>query len=270
MKDTNRKQEPFVYGSLGGSLIALVPAAAPVAPSVARPILPTQSAIEAVVRDYEFAERIGTRQAWESFLATHVTNPVAKYYVELARAARDKVIATTALYERQHQLHPNPELNRTDEKPQLAAVSPIKPKKAETSALGPPASLESLARNFLNNYLRRSQDNLAELINYARNNYAAEVEYYGEHLKNEQVIEDQRRYATRWPEREFRVRPATASIACNRVASSCEMSGQIDFRAANAAKGKEFSGIATYFLHVIFTPSGPKIVAEDGKVISRR
>lgn len=83
MKSTDNKQEPYVYGSIGGSTVALVskPAEkqAPAAPAAA----------DTLARDYEFAERIGTRQAWDSFLAAHSTG----FFADLARAARDKIVA---------------------------------------------------------------------------------------------------------------------------------------------------------------------------------
>src|SRR5438105_8045869 len=67
LKSTGNKQEPFVYGSLGGEDVPLVPvkgtAAAPVAP-VANP----QADIR---RDYELALQVGNKAAWDAFLAQH-------------------------------------------------------------------------------------------------------------------------------------------------------------------------------------------------------
>src|SRR5262249_46559923 len=54
------------------------------APAAAAP-----SGTDTLARDYEFAERIGTRQAWDTFLAAHSTG----FFADLARAARDKIIA---------------------------------------------------------------------------------------------------------------------------------------------------------------------------------
>jgi uncharacterized caspase-like protein len=67
LKATNNAQEPFIYGSLGGNDVALVPAdvtIAPAAPVASAPI--DQDA--PMRRDYELAERIGTRPAWDSFV----------------------------------------------------------------------------------------------------------------------------------------------------------------------------------------------------------
>ena len=83
MNATGNKQEPFVYGSLGGNDVALVPA--PVSPPVA-------SANVDIRRDYELAERVGTKEAWDSFVAA---NP-SGFYSDLARAQRNKLAAETA------------------------------------------------------------------------------------------------------------------------------------------------------------------------------
>lgn len=76
LKSTGNRQEPFVYGSLGGDTMALVPPkAAPVDP-------------EAQARvDYELAAQIGTKEAWDSFLARHGNG----YFADLARAQTKKL-----------------------------------------------------------------------------------------------------------------------------------------------------------------------------------
>jgi len=76
LKSTGNRQEPFVYGSLGGETMSLVP-------PVAKPVDP-----EAEARvDYELAAQIGTREAWDSFLASHPTG----LYANLARAQNNKL-----------------------------------------------------------------------------------------------------------------------------------------------------------------------------------
>jgi hypothetical protein len=76
---TKRKQEPFVYGSLGGADISLVP-------------VPPQPTPADTRRDYEMAERVGTLEAWDFFLAQYATG----LYANLARAQRAKLAAAQA------------------------------------------------------------------------------------------------------------------------------------------------------------------------------
>jgi uncharacterized caspase-like protein len=78
LKSTGNRQEPFVYGSLGGQTMSLVPPAA-------KPVDP-----EAEARvDYELAAQIGTKEAWDSFLASHPNG----LYANLARAQNSKLVA---------------------------------------------------------------------------------------------------------------------------------------------------------------------------------
>jgi uncharacterized caspase-like protein len=78
LKSTAYQQEPFVYGSLGGETVALVPQA------------PKPVNTEAAARtDYELAAQVGTREAWDSFLAAHGSG----LYADLARAQTNKLIA---------------------------------------------------------------------------------------------------------------------------------------------------------------------------------
>jgi uncharacterized caspase-like protein len=78
LKATANRQEPFVYGSLGGDTLALVPA-------VAKPVDPDA---EARV-DYELAAQVGTREAWDSFLAKHPNG----FFANLARGQNTKLVA---------------------------------------------------------------------------------------------------------------------------------------------------------------------------------
>jgi uncharacterized caspase-like protein len=78
LKKTFNRQEPFVYGSLGGDNLALVP----------QPAKPANTEADARI-DYEFAAQIGTKEVWDSFVASHPTG----FYANLARAQKDKLIA---------------------------------------------------------------------------------------------------------------------------------------------------------------------------------
>jgi hypothetical protein len=83
LKDTGNRQEPYVYGSLGGATVALVPEPQRAAPA--------DVSSHDIRRDYELAERVGTAEAWDSFLAVYKTG----FYADLARAARAKLAAVS-------------------------------------------------------------------------------------------------------------------------------------------------------------------------------
>jgi formylglycine-generating enzyme required for sulfatase activity len=79
MKVTRNRQEPFIYGSLGGNDVALVP-------KPPEPIVDTSTAAR---DDYDLASQINVIAAWESFIKKYP----AGFYSDLARAQRDKLIA---------------------------------------------------------------------------------------------------------------------------------------------------------------------------------
>ncbi|WP_375465478.1 caspase domain-containing protein [uncultured Methylobacterium sp.] len=80
MRATGHKQEPFVYGSLGGGTVALVPAKAETASA--------RGEANDAKSDYEIVERVGKKEAWEVFLNAHKTG----MYAELARVQIAKLV----------------------------------------------------------------------------------------------------------------------------------------------------------------------------------
>ena len=70
LKTTGNKQEPFVYGSLGGKTCRWCQARAR-RPAAAAPAAPTLSAQAEARRDYELALQIGNRSALNAFLAQY-------------------------------------------------------------------------------------------------------------------------------------------------------------------------------------------------------
>jgi Caspase domain len=85
LKNTGYKQEPYVYGSLGGGDVPLVPAK----PTLAGPQPNPQDAIR---RDYELALHLGTREGWNAFLAQYPDG----FYASLARGELNKIAAEEA------------------------------------------------------------------------------------------------------------------------------------------------------------------------------
>jgi len=115
MSATGDRQEPYVYGSLGGNDVALVPASA--APSDA-------SANAEIRRDYELAERVGTREAWDSFVAAHPSG----FYTDLAKAQRNKFSAGQARVAAE----------KLADQQMQAAESARKPEEGRTASSEPP------------------------------------------------------------------------------------------------------------------------------------
>ena len=92
LKTTGNKQEPFVYGSLGGDDVPLVPAAAKPAPAPAAATAPTAPALSVqgeARRDYELALQVGNKGALNAFLRQYPDG----FYASLAKLQLEKIAA---------------------------------------------------------------------------------------------------------------------------------------------------------------------------------
>src|SRR5271165_4028097 len=85
LRETGNRQEPYVYGSLGGEDVALVPAK----PAAAAPMaVPPSSADLDEALDYRLAERVGSLEGWRAFLAAHPSG----FFAQLARVQVEKML----------------------------------------------------------------------------------------------------------------------------------------------------------------------------------
>jgi hypothetical protein len=85
LRATGNKQEPFVYGSLGGDDVSLVPPNSVV-------MAPTAGPSADIRRDYELALQLGTRTGWNSFLSIYPSG----FYSDLAKGQIDKIASEEA------------------------------------------------------------------------------------------------------------------------------------------------------------------------------
>jgi uncharacterized caspase-like protein len=83
LRSTGNRQEPFVYGSLGGEDVPLVPAPKAAPPAAA----PAPNAQAEARRDYELALQLGNKNALNAFLQQYPDG----FYADLARLQLDKI-----------------------------------------------------------------------------------------------------------------------------------------------------------------------------------
>ena len=86
LQATGNRQEPYVYGSLGGDDVALVPVAKPA------PTTPSVIPQAEIRREYELAVQLGSKEALDAFLAQRPEG----YYANLARLQLAQVVAEEA------------------------------------------------------------------------------------------------------------------------------------------------------------------------------
>lgn len=85
LKSTGNRQEPYVYGSLGGDDFPLVPGK----PAANGPQADPQTAVR---RDYELALQLATRDGWDAFLSQYPDG----FYANLAKGQLKKIAAEDA------------------------------------------------------------------------------------------------------------------------------------------------------------------------------
>jgi hypothetical protein len=142
------------------------------------------------------------------------------------------------------------------------------------AAISPPPSnaalLDTRARAFVEDYMRRTEGDTEQVLTFVRNSFGAEIRYYGKVVPNAQVVEEKRRYLTRWPQRRYQLKPETMRVQCDEARSTCQMSGELDYDVRDPRAARTSSGAASYELRVVFTPGGPKVVEESGRTLARR
>jgi uncharacterized caspase-like protein len=92
LKDTGNRQEPFVYGSLGGDDVPLVPARSVPVPSTTAPSAAAPNPQAEARRDYELALQVGNKAAMNVFLGHHPDG----FYASLAKLQLEKFAAEEA------------------------------------------------------------------------------------------------------------------------------------------------------------------------------
>jgi len=90
LKATNNAQEPFIYGSLGGNDVSLVPVEP--APAMSAPVSDQAATMR---RDYDYALQVGSQPVWDAFIEQYPKG----FFTALAKAHRDKLVAETARLE---------------------------------------------------------------------------------------------------------------------------------------------------------------------------
>lgn len=107
-----------------------------------------------------------------------------------------------------------------------------------------------------------------DLLQLSEDAYADSVQFYGKQITRQEVLDDKRQYAERWPVRVSSARPNTIKTSCN--AATCRVTGIYDWQVSNPSTKKRLSGVASFDYTVDMRGSGYRVIAEEGNVIERR
>lgn len=119
-----------------------------------------------------------------------------------------------------------------------------RPEQEAGPAPSPKLSVQELATVFAHAYhVAWSSPNDAALA-FMDSVYTESVEFYGNVVSAAAVMEEKRKFAQRWPIRDYNVRDDSLSVAC--TGSVCTVSAVIDWFAHSPARASSSNGVATF------------------------
>jgi hypothetical protein len=97
--------------------------------------------------------------------------------------------------------------------------------------------------------------------------YAEQVFYYGKLTTRQAVLDDKTRFATRWPERKYQLRPGSLVANCEQIPSRCKVDRLVDWQTGSPARGASSSGSAR--ISYTLTAVGPSfmVISENSSVL---
>jgi hypothetical protein len=93
--------------------------------------------------------------------------------------------------------------------------------------------------------------------------YSDQVSFYGNVVPVSKVLTEKRKFAERWPIRNYTVRPGTITASCD--GGLCTVSSLVDWFARSEERHKAASGVAFFELKIDVAQG--KIMSETGKVL---
>jgi hypothetical protein len=99
--------------------------------------------------------------------------------------------------------------------------------------------------------------------------YGPTVKFHGRERTLDSVVAEKRRFAERWPQRTYRYRPETTTVACESDGAQCTVWAIFDFAAADPDHGRRSLGIGEHELVVSLSSGRPVIVSETSRVLHR-
>ena len=129
----------------------------------------------------------------------------------------------------------------------------------------PEGSPERRAIEFVIALLERWSGPNAELLPILNNGlYTDKVLYYGKPESRQTVLLTKRRFANRWAQRAYTIRPSSLTASCGEPIATCQVKGTMTwkFHAGQTAS----NGVASFEYGIVFNDEGPRIAAETSSV----
>src|SRR5207249_3429103 len=134
------------------------------------------------------------------------------------------------------------------------------------TAQQPEGSSERRATEFVLALLEHWSRPNAELLPFLNGVYADKVLYYGKSESRQAVLLTKRRFANRWMQRAYTVRPASLTATC--TGAMCRVKGTMSwkFHGANTGANTTSHGVASFEYSIVVNDAGAKIAAETSSM----
>jgi hypothetical protein len=146
------------------------------------------------------------------------------------------------------------------------ASDPVGTQRSQGSPEHPQGSPEQRAIDFVHFLFERWSGSNAELLPVLDKLYTEKVLYHGKSTPRQSVLLSKRRFADRWTQRNYAVRPGSVSATCAAAGSTCRVKGSMTWKLHEAKATTPSRGIATFAYSIVFKDSGPQISAETDTV----
>ena len=130
----------------------------------------------------------------------------------------------------------------------------------------PQGSPEQRAIDFVHSLFERWSGPNAELLPVLDRLYTEKVLYHGKSTARQSVLLSKRRFAQRWTQRNYAIRPGSLSATCAATGGTCRVKGTMSWKLHEAKTTTASRGVASFAYSFVLKDSGPQISAETDTV----
>ncbi len=127
----------------------------------------------------------------------------------------------------------------------------------------------SAARDFAVEYLESWSAANEVALEATAEFYAPRVLFHGREMTMKRLFNEKRRFAKRWPERDYRARRDAIGATCNPPGEVCTVHAVFDFKASSPKRRRVSQGTGALQLIVNFIGDRPVIVAEHSTLLGQ-
>ena len=167
------------------------------------------------------------------------------------------------------QAEPRQQISQSAIEPTGAPTSTSRAAVRPNLVSGWPSSRQQDAQRLAIDYLNLWSTSNRQALQTTPQFYSSRIRFHGKRMSLEELFAEKRRFAQRWPDRNYKYRRDTMNIRCGSDGNTCTVQSTFDFVAGNSNLDRRSRGVGTHELVVSFTGERPVIVSESSRVLGR-